>query len=327
MKKPKLHSRPKANAWVNKLKKDILKEVEKVAAFDVLWTWESFVREAGIKLTERLTTIALRIEPAPGPAPQPAPSLHDKLTLALRLLVREQGGPDCTSKTASQHLASILAQTLADQLEHADGLKTLSKHGGWLADNNGLPKTSAAAPDINGLLLTGGPSRKGFPFIPGTVYRLKQEHQFKKLFGVAPADLIPSIYSGASTKLEEWKAANRFKPVLLEISPACDVHQRTRLNAMLLGGLIFASSAHKQVKRSEALEVFPTFSLRWPADNFVKEDVFLVFFSRLKVTIGAATEPGALVPWFRLRDLPTASLRNWQASHASRVGYVSLRAS
>ena len=91
--------------------------------------------------------------------------------------------------------------------------------------------------------------------------------------------------------------------------------------------MIIASSAQKQVKMSETVEVFPTFSLRWPADNFAKEDVFLVFFSRLKVTIGAATEPGALDPWFRLRYLPTAPLRNWQSSHASRVGYVSLRAS
>jgi hypothetical protein len=96
---------------------------------------------------------------------------------------------------------------------------------------------------------------------------------------------------------------------------------------MLLGGLMVSSAAQKHVKRSEAVEVSPTFTLRWSADGFKEEDVLIVFFSRLKVTIAATKEPAALIPWFRIRELPTASLRNWQAGHASRVGYVSLRAS
>lgn len=326
MKKPKPKNRPTEAKWAAKLKTDIKKQMEKVPAFDVLWAWESLVRDAGTKLTQRLTTLALT-SPTGNPSPtESAVSLHDKLRLTLRLLAREQGGPDCTQKTAAGHLTSVLAQTLADQLEHTAGLNTLSKHGTWLGDRNDLPISSPAAPGVNGLLLTGGPSRKGFPFIPGTIYRLKQESQFQKLFGKVPSELLPLCYGSGPNKFEEWKTATKFKPVILEISPACDVHQGTRLNAMLLGGLILSSAAQKHVKRSEAVEVFPTFKLRWPANGFIEEDVIIVFFSRLKVTMPASREPAALIPWFRLRELPTASLRNWQAGHGSRVGYVSLRA-
>jgi hypothetical protein len=327
MKKPKVRDRPKGKEWVKRLKKDITKEIQSVAGFDLLWAWESFVREAGLQLSEHLTALALQIEAGTTPANQPAPTLHDKLQLALRLLVKEQGGPDCTAKTAPLHLATVLAQTLADQLEHSDGLKALGKHGAWLADQTGLPKSSAVAPGLNSLLLTSGPSRKGFPFIPGTIYRFKREDEFNELFGITPTDFLNQCYNGPPARFQEWQNTIKCKPVLIEISPACDVHQGTRRNALLLGGLVLTPSAAKQIKRSEALEILPTISLRWPADTFSKENVMLAFSSRLKVTISARKEPSFLTPWFRVRELPAASLRNWHANHASRVGYVSLRAS
>jgi hypothetical protein len=329
MKKPKAQYRPKGKKWVTKLKRDIREEVEKVAAFDVLWAWESFVREAGMKLTENLTALALQPDPATATAAQPTMSLHDRLKLALRVLVREQGGPDCSPSTAPRQLASVLAQTLADHLEHWDALSAVSKHGAWLSDSKGLPATTTIAPGINGLLLTAGPSKRGLPFIPGTVYRLTDVNKFKDTFGVPAGEIINICYrkldNGTGWTRDQWKA--QAKPVMIEISPACDVHQGTRRQALLLAGLILPSSARPNAKRDGAFDTLPDVSIRWPAADFVAQDAFLMFCSRYKATLTPKKEPRWLKPWFRLRDLPTASLRNWYASNAARVGYVSLRAS
>lgn len=328
MKKPKPQYRPKGRQWVTKLKKDIREEVEKVDAFDLLWAWESLVREAGKKLTENLAALAVQSETGNATATEPHATLHDRLKLALRLLVREQGGPDSTALTAPRHLASVLAQTLADQLEHPKSLKLLARHGKWLASTEGLPKASSFAAGLNGLLLTAGPSQKELSFIPGTIYRLKDVRKFQNIFGVTAGDIINNCYrkleDGLGWTRDQWKA--QAKPVMLEISPACDFHQGTRREALLLGGLILPSAARPNAKRDGAFETLPDISVRWPSDDFAAEKAFLMFCSRYKATLPPKKEPRWLKPWFRLRELPTASLRNWHANNSARVGYVSLRA-
>jgi hypothetical protein len=325
MTKPKLNDRPSAAKWVKEIQRDVRKELEKVSAFDVLWAWEALVRDAGISVTAGLTTLALLPEPPAQDSGGTIPALPQKLKLALRLLVREQGGPQCSAVSAPYHLAALLGQSLLDHLEHLEDRKALMSHGQWLSDQNGLPKTTVIAPGINGFLLTSAPPRKSQPFVPGIIYRLTKPEQFEKIFGVIPERLLPDCYSGASTKFEEWKKSNAPKPILIELSPVCDVHQGTRENALLIGGLIFPAAARKSLKRADAIELLPTFSLRWPTDDFKAQSVCVAFFSRLKTTMRHTKEPSWLVPWFRLRELPTASLRNWHASHAARVGYVSLR--
>lgn len=323
MKKPKPQYRPKGNKWVTKLKRDIRAEVEKVAAFDLLWAWESIVREAGKELTQDLTALVSQ----PAATAEPYTSFHEKLKVALRMLVQEQGGPDTNSSSATRHLASILAQTLADRLEHSASLKILANHGKWLRNAEGLPKTASFAAGLNGLLLTAGPSKKGFPFIPGTIYRLSDDRKFLDLFGVEAGELASLCYNGASTKFEEWKATNKPRPILVELSPACDVQQGTRRSALLLAGLLLATGALKNVKRAEAIEMLPVIKLRWPLKDIGISEGALAFFSRYKVTLNPKKEPRWLKSWFRLRDLPTAALRNWYSGQSARVGYVSLRAS
>lgn len=328
MKKPKPKRRPKGGKWVTKLKKDIQKELDKVAAFDVLWAWESLVREAGVKLTDSLTALALKHGPSMNEATGLPIPLHDKLQLALRLMVREQGGPDCNPLTCARHLASILAQTLADQLEHSDTLKVLSRHGGWLSNAANLPKTNTIAPSLNSLLLTAGLSRRGLPFVPGTVYRIAKENGFESVFGIKSGELINAGYrkleqDEAGWTRKEWK--EKATPIVIEISPTCDVHQGTRRNALLVAGLILPTKARSNAKRDGAFEVLPDFALRWGIENFKEQDAFLMFCGRFKATLNPRKEPTWLKPWFRLRELPTASLRNWHSNHAARVGYVSLR--
>lgn len=320
MAKPKPQHRPKKQEqWVKQLQRDIQKQLQQVEAFDVLWAWESMVRDAGIDLTADLTTLAML--PVANNPPEAAALLPDKLKLALRILVREQGGSDCSALAAPRHLSSVLAQSLVDRLEHSNGLNGLAKHGKWLCNQDGIPKTTPVAPGVNGLLLTAACSQKSPPFVPGSLYRLATGNRFEKLFGVPVSELIESCYTGSNAKLN---TVHKPEPIVIELSPACDVQQATRRNALLIGGLIFPAGAMKDTKRGDALHKLPIFSLRWPANNFGAQDAFLVFCSCYKVTLNPKKEPKWLIPWFRLRELPTAALRNWHASHSSRVGFVSL---
>lgn len=174
-------------------------------------------------------------------------------------------------------------------------------------------------------------------FLPGTVYGGIDDDNFKNLFGLKVGELAHQTFAkrhhSADVSSEAQKAIDKedyknwrekAKPVLIEVSPACDVAQGTRCSALLIAGLILPSEMRVNVKKGDAYQVLPTFSLRWEMDGFTKQDVFIVFGSRYKITLPVTKVTEWLKPWFRLRELPTASLRNWHAGHASRVGYVSL---
>lgn len=325
--KPKLGRPDDTSAWITTLQVDIEKKLLEFPACDLLWSWESLVREAGISISEELTSLALQPSPSETGVGSEAPSLDDKLKLVFRQLAKEQGGPDCSESSAPRHLAAVLAQSLADEMEHTEGLDELARHGAWLCEQKELPKTVPFASQLNGVLLTSTAASSGRPFVPGTVYRLSDLSKFEAVFGVPAGELTFSAYQKLEKDNpwthEEWKS--HVTHVVVEISPACDFHQGTRRQALLVAGLLVPAAGRKNAKRGDAFESLPTFNLRWPVDGKAKADVFLTFCCRYKLTLNHTKEPEWLLPWFRLRELPTASLRNWHASHSARVGYVSLR--
>lgn len=320
---PKLKSpdRPAADAWIETLKSDIQTALQGLEACEVLWCWESLVRDAGLSVTEELTNLAL------ADCTAGSGKFHDNLKLTLRLLAKEQGGPDCSAHTAPRHLAAVLAQSLVDRLEHSPELKKLATHGAWIADKSKIPSTNLCAPKLNGVFLTSASSLNGRAFPPGAVYRITQPDKFKDAFGEDLKELSRACYAkvedGSVWTKEEWQT--KVVPVLVELSPACDFHQGTRRQALLMAGVIGPIAGRKHARTSDAYQCLPSFSLRWPIEHFPEQDVFLVFCSRYKMTMPPDKHPEWLAPWFRLRELPTASLRNWHSSHASRVGYVSLQ--
>ena len=330
MSKAKLHERPKDNTeWIRTLQSDIEKKLAEFPACDVLWSWESLIRDSGNSTSEELTALASQHRASAGSdgdVGSGSPSLDDSLKLVFRHLVKEQGGPDCPASDAPRHLAAVLAQSLADQVEHSSGLEILSNHGAWLCEQEGLPKTAPFAAQLNGILITAAKSSGGPPFVPGMVYRLGDLSKFKDTFGVPFGHLTWNCYqkvdTGNTWTHDEWKAS--VIHIFIEISPACDFQQRTRRQALLIAGLMVPAAGRLNAKRGDAYETLPTFELRWPIEGSPKSDVFLTFSCRYKLTMNPTREPEWLIPWFRLRELPTASLRNWHASHAARVGYTSL---
>jgi len=325
MAKPKLENRPVTAKWVTKLKAEVKKTLEKVPAFGALWGWEALVREAGDNVAAGLTNLAMQPEPNSLEAGENNSRLPERLMLAMRILVHEQGGANCTAKSAPRHLATVLGQSLVDHFECLGDRNALAQYGQWLADHSGLPrKLSAIGPGVNAFLLTSPCSEVGQPFMPGNIYRPSGNGRFEGMFGMTVDDVLRSLYNGTASAFDGWKKANPALPILIELSPACDVHQGHRKNALLVGGFILPATARPHVKRADSIELLPTFSLRWAADGFQNQPVFLAFLSRLKATMRATKQPKWLEPWFRLRELPTASLRNWHAAHASRVGYTSV---
>ncbi|MBV9656735.1 MAG: hypothetical protein JO295_01370 [Verrucomicrobia bacterium] len=321
MPKPKLLDRPTVEAWIETLKADFTKALLGFEACEFLWSWEALVRDAVVSVIEELTSLAVATSPLD------ANQFASELKLILRLLAKEQGGPDCSPATAPRHLAAVLAQSVADTLESPAGLETLADHGKWIADANGLPGVHAFAPKLNGMLLTSAVGPGGRAFMPGTVYRITDAAKFKDIFDELPRDLQRACYNKleeAAWTRDEWE--QQTVPVFVEISPVCDFHQGTRRQSLLVAGLIGPIAGREHARFGEGHHTLPpTIFLRWPTENFPQQDVFLIFCSRYKATLPHRQEPNWLVPWFRLRELPTASLRNWHASHSARVGFVSLR--
>ncbi|WNV03464.1 hypothetical protein RP726_13495 [Candidatus Methylospira mobilis] len=312
MAKPKSSDRPAD--WIGVLKNQIEQTLQGQEAIQALWAWENLVKEAGQSVSEELTSLARTH----------GMSVGDGLKRAMQLVVKAQSEGGVSTETAPKYLASVFAQLLMDKIEHSNVEAFFSCHGGWLCAQVADTKTPATfAPQMNAVLLTAATQNNSTPFLPGTIYKLAKREKFKELFGVECEKFMSELYKKDSPlRLSDWLEIA--KPVVLEISTACDIDQGVRLNALLVAGLILPVAARVNAKTGGAFEVLPNFALRWPTNGFSAQDSFLMFCNRYKVTLPSAAMPPELQHWFRLRELPTAALRNWHASHSSRVGYVSL---
>jgi hypothetical protein len=315
MDKPQRDDRPAD--WTAKLAKSIEATLKDQSAVDVLWKWDSVVRDACVSVSSGLTSLANLS------AERTGHGLKDSLKDSMRMLAQAQGGGDFSASMAHRHLAAALAQLLVDHLEHSEQLSSFSSHGNWLRT-----KPVSAVKDVsthmNALLLTASVSPNVAPYMPGTVYRAKDVRKFYRTFGKHLSSLADFCCQSKrpSQKWRCWRA--NVQPVLVELSPECDVAQSYRASAFVVAGLVVPIAFVKELKKAESLSAFPAFHLRQPMPGFVSQDVVLVFCHRYKATLPLSAAPPWLEPWFRFRELPTASLRNLYAGQASRVGYVSL---
>ena len=315
MRKPKPSDRP--DEWVEQLKRDITSHLEGKESVAALWQWESMVYAAGLGISGDLTRIAHDASADKGG------SLSDGLRVAMQVLTGSQAGGTVSPANAPSQLNSALTQLLVDRLEHAS-VEELGVHGAWLAMKAPGDVLPVVNPRLNALFLTAG-ARKDPPFLPGTVYGVRQAGKFESTFGKGVDGLKLACFSAGVKSLywNDW--ATRTRPVVVELSPTCDVANEKRYTAILLAGLIVPSALEKRIRKGDAWWSLPTFGLRWSMDDLVDEDVSLVFCSRFQATVGQGSVPTWLAPWFRLRELPTSALRNWRAASASRIGYVSAR--
>jgi hypothetical protein len=161
-------------------------------------------------------------------------------------------------------------------------------------------------------------------YVPGTVYRISDGGKFTRAFGKEVADLLAMWVSRNKSQWANWE--RDAKPVLIELSPICDLAQGHRVNSILVGGVVANASYNNEVKKmGDAFGyIAEKFYLRWSFDGFAAGEVVLGYCHRFKATLPAGEAADWLEPWFRLRDLPLAAIRNANAAHGARVGYVSL---
>lgn len=313
MEKPKPDDRPQD--WTDQLKEEIDRTLEDQVAVGVLWTWDSLVRDAAMGVGEGLTAIAA------ASAEQQHIELKDGLKDAMQRLAKAQGEGDLSAATAPGHLVTVLTQLLMDQLDHTD-TSALAGHGNWLAADPGHSAPVGFAASMNGLLLTSAAPPASLPFSPGTVYRVKNPGSFVAAFGRDLATLHDlCCRRGADTdRGRAWRS--QAQPVLIEISPVCDVAQKNRVNAVLIAGFVVPAELADFRKAGDSFPHLPLLHIRWSVPNFPAQDVALIFCHRYKVTMPAGTVPYWIEPWFRLREMPTSSLRAANAGHSARVGYV-----
>jgi hypothetical protein len=314
MPKPMPDARPQD--WTGALRTEIEQALAGQAPVEVLWTWDSLVRDACMDVAKDLTRVAA------ASAQQTGTELTQGLRDAMQRLAKAQGEGDLSAATAPGHLVTVLAQLLMDQLDAFDAT-SLKGHGDWLATAPPVTAPVGFAARMNGLLLTAPVSQNSAPFMPGTVYRLSDARKFDELFGGDLVSLM-SVCTSLKTTQQKWQDwLQDAWPVLVEISPACDVAQNTRVNTLLIGGLIVPAALGAYRKSNgDSFASLPLINLRWAAPEFPAQDAALIFCYRYKVAGPVDALPEYFVAWFRLREMPTAALRAAHASHSARIGYV-----
>lgn len=330
MKKPQLLDRPNNEVWIDELVAEINRKLSGAPAASLLWEWEQTVKAAAAKVADQLVSFS-------APCPNDAIAQDNGMKTLLSCLSSAHSEGDLDAQTAHRHIVSALSQLLSDQLEHSALSSRFSAHGEWLAIKQTLEPTVAAS--LNGLLMTSESNMDGTAYAPGGVYRIQGEELFTRLFDeklgslkhecffplqpISEDDVAEKRKSNAAAR-EEWKKCA--EPVFIELSPVCDVaHKGKRTTATLVAGLVAPASFEPYVKRTGAFHALPIFTLRQAGGNLAANtEVIVVISSKHRTTLPSKAEDESLVRWFRIRELPTASIRTWLASQNARIGYVSL---
>lgn len=329
MKKPQPGDRPDNEAWINELVAEINSKLSGAPAASLLWEWEQTVKAAAAKVIDQLVSFST-------PCPNDATLKDDDIRALLSCLAAAHSEGDLDVQTAPRHIASALSQLLSDQLEHNTLSCRFLAHGEWLVNKETLDPPVAAC--LNGLLITSESNTDGTAFAPGNVYRIKNEEFFTGLFDQTFGALKHDGFNPLQPKSEEEKeekrksnAASKKKwkesaePVFVEVSPVCDVAQGKRTTATLVAGLVVPATLEPYVKRQGAFHALPIFTLRQAGEILADNtEVILVISSKYRTTLPCKTEHESLARWFRIRELPTASIRTWLASQIGRIGFVSL---
>lgn len=313
MPKPKLADRPARERWAQDLQVKIKTVIKESGASELLWIWESLARTASRDVSEELIQLTEKID-------NDSLTTQEKLNHLLRLLSQQQGGPDNAPKTAARHLLTVFSQIGLDNLESAASATSLDSHGKWLSEKLDRKGANIPSSKLNTILLTSAVAPSVAPFVPGTLFDVTDIDAFSSATGYSVERLQQDCFSGdfaKSPKFEEFKT--RTKPVLLEITPACDFHQGHRRSALLLAGLAFPEDLEKKANDKDACKTTPMIEDRFSTPI---EDVGFVFCGRYRFTIGLDQEPPWVRPRLRLRDVLVTEFRNWHSGQAARVGYL-----
>jgi hypothetical protein len=318
-----------------------------------LWTWEQLAYNAATQTSNALgALVAERAGEQSGKTDEERLSAWlDAMRYVLRCLVEVACGRNVDSGTAYRDVLEVFAELHQDRLEH----EVISGASGQLDDVlgidwNGPPPDVMAA--INRMLLVAPVHQDDNAVRPGNLYVAQPELGDSCLHGLCRVDaeavgrelLKPTkdtLYEDARRLLDNKRKQNasageisgteervnaRFaqllaecKPVLVEITPACDYAQRARKVARFVGGLLVPEKLRNLIEKKGS--ILHIEAVRLPGIDGVWHPVF---GGRFPYTL---PEPEKLVkskPICRLRTPVLVAILNWCAAQASRPGYMSL---
>lgn len=318
MEKPKLQDRPSGEAWIEALRTELAKVVASTPGVSLLLSWQGLVTRSSLSVARELAKISQSIN---------SDDIQDGLKTLMKVLAFEHGGKTDSPDVAVQQLNVVLTALLSDSVEHSTPEASIAEVNGWMCDGNALAEVASFASDINTVLLTAQSHDSSAPFLPGTVYRVDGPERFKEMFDRQITKFCNECYLKVPEELEKldrsgWRDVVR--PVLLEVSPSCDVHQQVRRQATLVAGLLIPAVHRIHAQASGAFMVTPSFKLRDADGNLPDESFVLQLNARFKKTLHYKENVEWLQPLFRIRELPTADIRNWFASNVARIGYTAL---
>lgn len=325
MKKPRAGERPEQEQWIQNLISEIQSKLSSVPATSLLWEWEQMVKTATSKVAEQLVSFSTSV-------PSTLGSQNEAMMALLSSLASALAEGDLDEQTAPRHISSALSQLLADQLDHDTPSDGFQSHGKWLSQKYSMGAETAV---LNSLLITSECNTDGTSYAPGNVYRIEHKEIFSQLFDQEIGSLkYECFYAPKPESQEEKKQLKEIRaawqscvePVLIELSPVCDVaHQGKRITATLIAGLIVPANLKEFVKSTGACHTLPNFTLRKAGGSLAANtEVTLALNSKYRTALPSKSEDQRLVRWFRIRELPTASIRTWLAAQISRIGYVAL---
>lgn len=107
------------------------------------------------------------------------------------------------------------------------------------------------------------------------------------------------------------------KPILVEITPACDFAQRKHVNIRLVAGLLVPHTDICLIKTADFVRKLPVLKLDGePEPQYLFLDAHFL--------VGICPRDFGIQPAFRLRKQLLVDIQAWFAAHAARPGYVSL---
>jgi hypothetical protein len=325
--------KPQRSAQINveELRKAIEAEIDKLYPLPLMWTWDAFVQRAACGATAELCRLAAtQAQLTPGDDEnQERTKMVNALTSVLTVLLRAEAGMSASPELAASTLLDVLIPLHSDRLENFSGQPELESARALLESNEGIgPASADVIIGLNTMLLTGAFHAEGEPFRPGTVYHICNANGFKNAVGFSVEQMAAALCQKDLLKIEnvaklqEWIAACR--PIVVEMSPACDFAQRKRPIARFVAGFLVPPGQEKHTKERPTDDDRAIRALRKvkiPALD--QEAVWLPIFSSALVL---AIPEKLAVPFFqpiaRLKEPVLSDLRNWLSGQGARTGYL-----
>jgi hypothetical protein len=299
----------KPEKWTGQIRR-IEKTLRENSAVGVLWRWEKVLHEAASNTSE---TLAGMPEDTGGNANTGLDAWQDGMFSLFQELVKAEAGKVHDEKLASDALFRILNELAVDWIHYFTLQKPLSCGRKLIPQGTAILERGHAA-KLNQMLLIEAVGPSDRTIRPGNVYLPLAGQSRGCLHRKVRLDnelLLESILQGTDS--------GNARPILIEISPACDFSQDKRPVCTFIAGLLIPEDALPENPKRDDLHLIGPLCI--PGEDIIHKMVVSKRF-----IFGLSLQPNAVrnSPAFRLRSQVLVDLQLKAAAHRARPGVVCL---